>query len=109
MQAKFIERILVVTGFADTFSVKEILKTGDVITKINGIPVSQLVKNDLYLTPASNYSTQLRSLWSNRLLRGQKDFMALEIIRDNNTKRVIIKYYCLSKINFGIIITLLLI
>ena len=103
VQAKFIEGKLVVTGYyADTFSVKEMLKTGDVITKINGIPVSQLVKNDLYLTPASNYSTQLRSLSSNRLLRGQKDSMALEIIRDNNTKRVIIKCVLSAKINFGI-------
>ncbi len=95
VQAKFIENQLVVTGYyLDTLFIKEKLKIGDVITKINGLPVEQLVKNNLYLTPASNYETQLRDLPPKTLLHSHQDSLELEIIR--NHKKISNFVYCID-------------
>jgi len=92
VQAKFIENKLVVTGYyIDTLGIKEKIKIGDVITKINGKLVSQLVKDNLYLTAASNYEEQLRELPNRALLRAKTDTIRLEIIRDHKTIPVISK------------------
>jgi hypothetical protein len=102
-QAKFIEDKLVTTGYySDTFAIKEKIKPGDVITKINGVPVKELVKNNLYLTPASNYSTQLRSLPTSALLRSNDDSMRLEII--SNYKKISLTIKCIEPkyLNLGI-------
>jgi C-terminal processing protease CtpA/Prc len=83
VQATFIDDKLVVTGYyIDTLSVKEKLKIGDVIVEINGQPVEKLVKNYLYLTPASNYGAQLRDMPYRSLLRSGRDTIELKIIRD---------------------------
>lgn len=101
VQAKFIEDKLVVTGYyADIFSIKEKLKPGDVITTINGSPVSELVKKYLYLTPASNYSTQLRAMPRDRLLRSNVDTMYLEIVRGGKKMPVVVKCTDPNKLNF---------
>jgi len=88
VQAKMIENKLVVTGyFVDTLSIRDNIKIGDVITKINGKNVEQLIQENLYLTPASNYETQLRDL-PGILLRGQSELLKLEI--DRGEKRFVI-------------------
>ncbi len=100
VQAKFIEDKLVVTGYyADIFSIKEKLKTGDIITTINGSVVSDLIKKYLYLTPASNYSTQLRNMPRDRLLRSNVDIMNLEIIRGSKKMPVNVKCTEPDKLN----------
>jgi C-terminal processing protease CtpA/Prc len=99
-QGKFIENKLVVTRyFTDSFGIKEKIKIGDIITKINGQSVDQLVKDKLYLMPASNYETQLRNM-SYYLLRSHKDSILLELTRDN--KKSTVKVHCIEagKINF---------
>ena len=94
-EAKFIENQLVVTGYySDTLLIKEKLKIGDIITKINGVAVAQLVKNNLYLTPASNYETQLRDMPYTSLLRSRQDSLKLEILR--NHKKLSILVYCIE-------------
>lgn len=81
-QAKFIENKLMVTGFyADTLDVKRKLKIGDIITRIDGESVEDLIKRYLPLTAASNYATQLRNLPRNYLLRTNKTAVPLEIVR----------------------------
>jgi C-terminal processing protease CtpA/Prc len=95
VQAKFIENKLVVTGYySDTLFIKEKLKIGDIITNINGLAVEQLVKNNLYLTPASNYETQLRDMPYRSLLRSRQDSLKLEILR--NHKKLSILVYCIE-------------
>ncbi|HSZ35223.1 MAG TPA: S41 family peptidase, partial [Puia sp.] len=95
VQAKFIENKLVVTGYyEDTLFIKEKLKLGDVISKINGVSVQQLVKNNLFLSPASNYETQLRDLPYRSLLRSRQDSLQLEIVR--NHKKLSVIAYCLE-------------
>jgi hypothetical protein len=88
-QAKFIENKLVVTGYyADTLGVKQKLKKGDVINKIDGIGIEQLIKKHLPITPASNYETQLRDLPGAYLLRTAKKVVPLEITRDGKTLNI---------------------
>ena len=84
-KATFIENKLVVTEYyADSFPVKNILQIGDVISKIDGILVPDIVKKYLPLAPASNYSAQLHELAksSGFLLRNKKPVMHLQIERN---------------------------
>jgi C-terminal processing protease CtpA/Prc len=71
---------------------------GDIITKINGESVSQLIQKNLYLTPASNYETQLRDL-PGILLRGQAEQLNLEIERDGKLFSINMKMYPQNKLN----------
>jgi hypothetical protein len=99
IQAKFVENKLVVTNFySDSFSIREKLQVGDIIAKINGQSVEQLVKNNLYLTPASNYETQLRGM-PYKLLRTGKDSVKLEIIRNGKTSSTFVRSIQSDNIN----------
>ncbi|HWB94756.1 MAG TPA: S41 family peptidase [Puia sp.] len=60
VRAKFVERELVVIhSFGQDSSA---LETGDIIKKIDGVPVDELVKKYLPLTTGSNEASQLRDL-----------------------------------------------
>lgn len=77
LAADFIgDKLVVVDFFDNDKNSTGILQRGDVIEKIDGVTVNDLVKKYLPLTPASNYETQLRDLAS---------FMSF-IMRSNNTK-----------------------
>ncbi|WPU90950.1 S41 family peptidase [Mucilaginibacter sabulilitoris] len=85
-KAKFIEDKLVVTGFYnDTLNVKSKFKLADVITSINGVKVTELIKKFLPITAASNYSTQLRDMPNNYLLRSNNPHFDFVIERDGKT------------------------
>src|ERR1700743_2661052 len=89
--AKFIEDKLVVTGYyLDTLGIKSKVRPGDVIEQINGVPVAQLVQKYLPLTPASNYTTQLRDLAGSNgwLLRSHDSTMRVQITRDGKKQDV---------------------
>ncbi len=64
------------------------VKVGDVISKIDGVPVDELVKNYLPITSASNYETQLRELcyYKGHLLRHRTPNMAIETMREGRTE-----------------------
>lgn len=65
----FIEGKAVVTGISDKLSNDgKGLKIGDVIEKVDGRPVEEIIKEKLPFTPASNYETQLRDI-ATQLLR----------------------------------------
>jgi Peptidase family S41 len=103
IQTRFIENKLVVTGYySDTLSIKDKLKTGDVITKINGRVVEQLVKDNLYLTAASNYEKQLGEIPNRSLLRSRRDTMTLDILRER--KKMTVSVICVesTKLNLGL-------
>lgn len=81
-KAEFIENKLVVTGYyGDTLNVKQKFLIGDVVSKINGKSLDQLLKNFLPYTAASNYDTQLRDLPRNFLLRGNTELFTVELNR----------------------------
>ena len=99
VQAKMIENKLVVTGYyIDTLGIKDQIKIGDVITKINGEGVAQLIQKNLYLTPASNYETQLRDLPA-ILLRTQAGQLPLEIDRDGKLFTIDVKTFPANRLN----------
>ena len=101
IRARFIEDRLVVTGFySDSFSIWNKLKIGDVITTVHGEPVGKLVKEKLYLTPASNYETQLRDMPYHRLLRSPVDSLQLEILRDGQRISRTVRCLEIQKVNF---------
>jgi hypothetical protein len=90
-QAKFIEDKLIITGYYnDTAGVKEKFKIGNVITKINGVPVTELIKKYQPITPGSNYETQLRDMPQAYLLRATKPGFTFEIDKDGKRETVAI-------------------
>jgi len=93
VQTKFIENKLVVTGYyTDTVGIKNKLQKGDIITKVDGVPVEKLIEKYLPLTPASNYETQLRDM-PRKLLRGQTDSVSLSIERNGQPIPVTMERY----------------
>ncbi len=101
VRAGFIGNKLVVIGyFTDSLSIREKLKIGDVITAVNGVDVQELVKKNLYLTPGSNYETQLRDMPLFRLLCSQHDSLKLDCIRGDQGISCIIPCLEVGKLNF---------
>ena len=89
--ATFIEDKLVVTGYQIiNTELTDKIKIGDVIERIDGQSVDELVKKYLPLTPASNYETQLRDMPTYRgyLLRSNKQNAELTIQRDGHNTDV---------------------
>ncbi|MEP7074714.1 MAG: S41 family peptidase [Acidobacteriota bacterium] len=81
----FIEDQVVVTTIWDqTLADRSGLRLGDVIKTINGRNVSDIVKERLDLSPASNYSTKLRDI-SIALLRTTESFLQIKYERSGVT------------------------
>ena len=95
-RARFIEGKLVVTGYyydaltSKPNSIDTPLRVGDVIERIDGVPVEVLVKKHLPLSPASNYETQLRvmSTINGFLLRSNKKDLDVEVLRDGKSSSI---------------------
>jgi C-terminal processing protease CtpA/Prc len=100
-QAKFIEGRLVVTNYyTDSPAIRSQVQIGDVIQKIDGIPVDSLVSRFLPLTPASNKETQYRNLagasngW---LLRSNNTSAELTLLHNDTQQQVTIQRIPFSK------------
>ncbi|WP_197492242.1 hypothetical protein [Arachidicoccus ginsenosidimutans] len=101
-QAKFIQNKLIVTNYyKDTFEIKNKIHIGDIIEKIDGIPVDSLIKKYLPLTPASNYDAQLRDMPSANgfLLRSNKQEVNLQIRNNDTERQITISKVSISKID----------
>jgi len=93
----FIENKAIVSDYFDTGLAKETgLEIGDEITKINGKLVSEIIKDQLKYTPASNYPTQLRNI-SGKLLRTNDSILIIEYISDDKLYTETIKTYIYSE------------
>ena len=104
-QAKFIENKLVVTGYyVNTASTDTLLQIGDIIEKINDVPIDSLVKKWLPFTPASNVETQLRDLRSSNgfLLRSNNKTVGLIVRHLQNVKKISIDNILLTSANTNI-------
>ena len=96
---KFIENKAIVTDYLDQKLGKETgLIIGDNITKINSKLVTDIVKEKLKYTPASNYPTQLRNL-SDNLLRTKDSIINIEFIRNNEIHNTTLKTFTTKEIN----------
>jgi len=80
---RFIENQLVVTDYYNEELRNEVgLKTGDIITKINGRPIEKMVKEKSKYYPASNMPTKLRNI-SADLLRSNSTEIEIDFISEN--------------------------
>lgn len=99
VELTFVEEKPIVTDFYDEFLGKETgLAIGDVITRINGKGMEELVKEQLKYLPASNYPTQLRDL-AKRLLRTNDSRVEVEFVRNEAPGKVTLKTYSTDEIN----------
>lgn len=81
---RFIENHLVVTDYyKEEFRNEAGLKIGDIITKIGGIPIEQLVKERSKYYPASNVPTRLRNI-SKDILRSNANEIDINFISGNS-------------------------
>jgi C-terminal processing protease CtpA/Prc len=104
LQVTFIENKAVVTRYlAEADERSTGLKTGDIITAVNGVSVEELIKTRLAITPASNYPTKLRNI-ANDLLRSSDSTMTLTYQREQTTGTVMVNCYSRQKVyaNFAI-------
>lgn len=102
-QAKFIENKLVVTGYYnDTLNIKQLVKIGDVINKINGLSIDTLVKKYLPFTGASNYVSELKRMKRHHLLRSNNKAMSLDIFRDGKEEVINVRLLEYNKLNLGL-------
>lgn len=79
----FAEQKLVVVHVKDTLGIKDKIKPGDIIEKINGVSIETLISRYLPETPASNYSTQLYYMVGQSFLRTNDTVMHFDIKRGN--------------------------
>jgi C-terminal processing protease CtpA/Prc len=94
----FIENKAVITRYlAEADERSTGLKTGDIITAVNGVSVDDIIKARLAITPASNYSTKLRNI-ANDLLRGSDTTMTLTYQREQATGTVKVNCYLGKKV-----------
>jgi C-terminal processing protease CtpA/Prc len=108
-QANFIEnKLVVVDYYKDTLNIKNIVKPGDIIEKINNVAVDELVNRYLPMVPASNYETQLRDLPGLRgfLLRSNDEKVQLTVNRNGERSVITIQRIALDpmmgKLDFGV-------
>ncbi|MGA2296124.1 MAG: peptidase S41, partial [FCB group bacterium] len=93
VQIKFVENKVVVIDYYDNdLGSKTGLHPGDVITKLNGRTIKQILDEKLKYTPASNYPTQLRDI-AKLMLQTNDSTMSIEFIRNGKTQSLVINTY----------------
>lgn len=103
---RMIEDELVVTDFYTSSQSKNKsmakkvgLNIGDVITKINGTPVKELITERISYYPASNYATKLRDIAPD-LLRSNNSAIDIEYVRDGIANQKTIELFKKSELDF---------
>lgn len=96
----FVEDKAVVTGyFEQILGEKSGLQIGDVIERINNKTVEEIVKEELSITSASNYPTQLRVI-ARQLLRTRDSVLTIDYERGSEKFSREIECFTPDKINF---------
>ncbi len=95
----FIENKAVVTDYYDkVLGEQSGLKKGDIIERINGKSVEDIIKDLLPITPASNYPTQLRDIASS-LLRTNDTILNVTYKHENVSTTIPLECYSTDKLN----------
>lgn len=98
LETKFIENKLVIVDYYKQGINKFGLEKGNVIEKINGVNVEDIIKNMLPITHGSNYSTQLREI-ALRILRTNENNLNLQIRNGRIKTEIIVPTFPLNKID----------
>ena len=81
-ETKFIENKLVIASFlGDSPGIEKEISVGDIVTKINGETVENMVERLLPYTPASNYTGKLRDI-ARRILQTNDSVLAISILQN---------------------------
>ena len=99
-QTKFIENKLVVTSYFNP-ELKEVSgpEIGDIITKIDGVDVEEIVGANLKYYPASNKAAKLRDISLN-MLRSQKNEADVTYVNGGKVKSYRQKLYLRNQLNY---------
>ncbi|TDN39738.1 peptidase S41 [Hymenobacter sp. UV11] len=99
---RFVEGQAVVAGYYDAaLGAATTLKPGDVVVRVDGRPVAELVQARQPITPASNEPTQLRNI-ARDLLRGPTPQVALVVRRAGREFAVTIDRVPASQLNLAV-------
>ncbi|WP_404458280.1 S41 family peptidase [Sutcliffiella horikoshii] len=94
----FVEGKPVVTGYYQEEHAKSSgLEIGDVITKVDGKTIEEILEVQLKYVPASNYETQLRDM-ALKLLRTNEESLTVEIERDGELESLEIEVFTKNKL-----------
>lgn len=94
------DQLVVLDYYNAELKTKNGLNIGDVITNINGTPVTDIVKSRQSYYPASNKSYRLRRMPFD-LLRSNSQSLSLNYSRDNKDATLTLKLYQPEALNFG--------
>lgn len=90
IEIKFVEnRAVVIKDFSTNPNSKPIFLKGDIINSINEKSVTNIVKEKLPYTPASNYPTQLRNI-EREIFRTNDSILQISYTRNNVTQKTFI-------------------
>lgn len=93
VDVSFIENGAVVTGYhKKVLGEQSGLKKGDILQKINGKAIAEMIRESLPITPASNYPTQLRKIAA-KLLRTNDSLIVVDYKRGREAGRLTLKSY----------------
>ncbi|QNE41413.1 peptidase S41 [Hymenobacter sp. NBH84] len=99
VRLRFVENQAVVTDYYHAALGKESgLQAGDVVVKIDGVPVPELVKKWQPLAPASNEPAQLRNI-ANLLLRGNTEKVPVVVRRNGKEFPLTLTRYASTKLD----------
>lgn len=99
LEVKFVEEKAVVTGYYDkSLGEKTGIHVGDVISKVDGKTIDEIVKAKIDITPASNYPTKLRDIASH-LLRSNQTTIDVSIWNGSEEKTSKIETFGRHEIN----------
>lgn len=95
---KIIDNRAIVTGFLnDSLSIKNDLKVGDIIEKIEGKTVNEIIETKLKYINSSNYNGKFRDTYLT-ITSGNTDSLEVVLNRENSIKNRIIKRYPFEKV-----------
>lgn len=100
IQLKYVEDKVVITRIlANDVVPSSVLKIGDIITHVDGVPVKDLISQKIKYCPASNLPTQYRDVMM-KLLRTNNDSLKISVDSESSTKDVTLKTSRLQNLNF---------
>ncbi|PTX21068.1 C-terminal processing protease CtpA/Prc [Pontibacter mucosus] len=79
------DEVVITRIYDDSLARLSDIKTGDVISKVEGIDVAEVLKQNLKYIYGANYNTKLKYAF-NKILNGSSDSVTVEITRGGETK-----------------------
>ncbi|HVI43859.1 MAG TPA: S41 family peptidase [Chitinophaga sp.] len=106
-EIRFIENKAVVTDYLDEFipgnkrpENRSVLKKGDVIIKINNLPVADIIRKRLPYVSGSTYAAQLREIAID-LLRTNNPVVTVSVYRNNSIQQLRLRSYPIAQVDLN--------